>query len=76
MELTVGELVNQHISDSAAFGLPLLYHSSSPAMARDDNGALAPKTPDYGAFAPNMLGLPQPRTQFPLHSLLSLSQMF
>ena len=68
-KLAVGELINQYLNDSAVFRLPVLYNQRLP----DHKSGMitvqkTPITSDYDAFAPKILGLSQPRTQFPLDS--------
>ena len=68
-KLAVGELINQYLNDSAVFRSPVLYNQRLPDYK---SGMITvqktPITPDYDAFAPKILGLSQPRTQFPLDS--------
>lgn len=69
----VGELINHCIIDSVAFGQALFYSKQLPDINQGYNDAKSIETPDYDAFAPNTVGLSQPRTQFPLDSSLILS---
>ena len=64
-KLAVRELINQYLNDFVAFGLPLFYNQRPP----DHKSGMitvqkTPITSDYDAFAPKILGLSQPRTQF------------
>lgn len=72
--MAVGELVNHKFNDSVAFGLPLLYNKRLPDCAVRGNfyETKARNSWNNDAFAPELTGLPQPRTQFPLDSLYTL----
>jgi len=74
--MAVGELVNHKFNDSVAFGLPLLYNKRLPDFLCQGiyNEAKARNYRNYDTFAPELMGLPQPRTQFPLDSGFSLTQ--
>ena len=63
--MAVGELENQQISDSAV----CIYTPTAPRpKCQGYNGAKTPKHQINDAFAPNLLGFLQPRTQIPLDS--------
>ena len=62
------ELINQYVSDSVVFRFPLFYNKRLPDQTiRDAIGVKAPKHQTNDAFAPNILGLSQPKPALPVH---------
>ena len=74
----VGEFTNHYSIDSVAFGLPLLYSKQLPDFmqvrdkSRHKTTGMTTDNDAISNFAPNRMGLAQPRTHIPTDSIDSI----